>query len=910
MGIVSIGKSLEKVCNIRPSDSFFDFFNIKRPEISITKFTDLSHLKNQLVIIEKKNNSKVFLRGQFEFLESEKCYLFVGTPWFESMDQVHQYGLTLHDFTLHDPMIDLLHVLKTQEITTEEIKQLYITVNEQKDKLKRSESNYRTIIEKATDIIYKINFEGYFTFVNEIAERITGYTKAELLTMRYSQLIRNDYKKQAFAIYRDQIVNKTPTSYFEFPLVTKQGKEIWMGQSVQYPQGDTAKPELTALAIDINKRKQAEQNLKLQEEKYRNIIANMNLGLLEVDNDENIQFANQSFCNMSGYTLQELAGKKASMILLEGDVKEMVADKNEKRKGGIADMYSVRVKNKSGEEKWWIISGAPRYNDEGILVGSVGIHLDITEQKLLEQELKIAKLKAEDSSKTKEVFLATMSHEIRTPLNAIIGMTDLMRTNIKSRNKENLDILNFSAKNLLALITDILDLSKIDSGKIEIGKNHINLKILLNGVFQTFKPICEERDVELILNVDVSVPESINGDELRLSQILNNLLSNAIKFTPKGYVKLNVNAEHLTDNKMRFYFKITDTGIGIRKNKLSSIFNDFEQADAAIERQFGGTGLGLGITKKLIELHGGEIKVESKINKGSSFSFFIDYEMSAEKKKRNQQKKIITKAEQFSIKDKTVLLVEDNLANQKVALSYLGQWGLKCDIANNGKEAMEILQNNKYDLALVDLFMPVMDGFETIKQIRKNKAIKSLPIIALTASAEINLMDRAIALGADKCLTKPFNAQQLHYTILGLLNIEELKKEGIVKELTPLKTAEKFRVINLKKIEEASLGSKSFVLDMFDILGKEIPELFKEATTCLLKSEYMLFSKVIHKMKNNLLMLGMESIREDLQFIEEHSKKGERMAEVKTAFERLNKIWIKAKAELHKAKKLAVLENK
>ena len=385
------------------------------------------------------------------------------------------------------------------------------------------------------------------------------------------------------------------------------------------------------LNVQIERQKQMEGQLILQEEKYRNIIANMNLGLLEVDNNDIIQFVNQSFCHMSGYSFDELIGQKGSLLMMSEKDREIMSSKDEIRKAGTSDLYSLQIKNKSGEPRWWVISGAPRFNDSGELVGSVGVHLDITEQKNLEHELKIAKQKAEESSKAKESFLATMSHEIRTPLNAIVGITDLMRMNLKSRNNENLEILSFSSKNLLALITDILDLSKIDAGKIDLCANPIDIKLLIKGTLQTFKPACEEKSVELIVDIDSSVPDTVTGDELRPSQILNNLISNAIKFTPKGFVKVVVRSYPIENEKNRFDFKIIDSGIGIKKDKLKSVFNDFEQADSEIVRHYGGTGLGLSITKKLVELHGGTISIESKFNVGTTFSFFIDYAVPKEK---------------------------------------------------------------------------------------------------------------------------------------------------------------------------------------------------------------------------------------------------------------------------------------
>jgi PAS domain S-box-containing protein len=644
-------------------------------------------------------------------------------------------------------------------------------------------------------------------------------------------------------------------------------------------------------------------NLKLQEEKYRNIIANMNLGLLEVDIEDNIQHANQSFCKMSGYTLEELIGKKAAELFIDEEEKIIIEEKNVSRKEGVSDMYSIQVKNKNGEKRWWVVSGAPRYNDSGQLVGSVGIHLDLTEQKHLEEELKIAKLKAEESSKAKESFLATMSHELRTPLNAIVGITELMQMDAKTSNKENLDILSFSSKTLLALISDILDLSKIDAGKIELTSNPFNLKQLLNGINQMFRAACEEKNVELILNIDNTVPEFIIGDELRLSQILNNLISNAVKFTSKGFVKINVTADVISSDIRKLNFKVSDSGIGIKKESLKTIFEDFEQADKKIATRFGGTGLGLSITKKLIQLIGGEIKVESKLNKGSTFSFNLVFEIAKSEQKGNEIDNTGQQLVTLKLEDKTILIVEDNIVNQKVAVSYLNHWGLKYDIANNGKEALHMMVKKHYDLALIDLFMPVMDGFETIKRIRKNKAFKGFPIIALTASAELNLMDKAIELGADRCITKPFNSQQLHDTIVSLIRVEHYEVSVNKKSNPAKKPSLEFKFIDLKNLNDASLGSQKFVGDMLNILSSEIPASIKAAENLLQAGNWINFSKEIHKLKNSMLMLGIESLRNDLRFMEEYSKKNQKTDEVAATFKRLKATWKKALPEIADAKK-------
>ena len=899
--ITSAGSSLQKVSKAQANDLFCDFFTIKRPALFPNNFKDFIEVKGQQVVIEVQNEKKIAFKGQIDFLEDLQSYLFVGTPCFAGVDQMQELDLSLNDFTLNEPLLDLLQVLQNREFASDEVNQLLITLQNQKNKLQQSEAKYRAIVETATDIIYKVNELGYFTFVNEVAERITGYSREELLQMYFPKLISKPYRANAIAFYIDQLTNQTPTTYLEFPIMSKTKKEIWIGQSVQWAKNEEGQVELTSLAFNISQRKQAEQNLILQEEKYRNIIANMNLGLMEVDLNDTVQYVNQSFCKMSGFNAEDMVGKKAVDLLMSKTERDLIMQKTEQRKDGVSDLYELPIKNKTGELRWWLISGAPRYNDEGELVGTVGIHLDITDQKRLEIELKLAKNKAEDSSKAKESFLATMSHEIRTPLNAIVGITDLMKLDKKTWNEENLDILSFSAKNLLALITDILDLTKIDAGKITMAQNPIDLKALLTGINQMFRSSCEEKNVEIILSIDTSVPQNVRGDELRLSQILNNLISNAVKFTHKGYVKINVSASQVTETgKTRIAFKVTDTGIGIRKDKLETIFNVFEQADSSIVRQFGGTGLGLSITKKLIELQGGEIKVESKLNKGSSFSFYIDYEVS--KARKTVSEDILTKSEIKGVGDKLILLVEDNIVNQKVALSYLNHWGMKCEVANNGLEAMEMLNDKHYDLALIDLFMPVMDGFETLKRIRRTKALKKMPAIALTASAEVSLMENAIAMGANKCLTKPFNAQQLHETLLDLLNIEDGSQAEKQSPYNTLSVENEAPLIHLKTLEDASMGSQSFIHDMLETLGTEIKDLIYVAGKLLHEGNYVQFGNTIHKLKSNMLMLGMDFLHHDLRFMEENGRKQERTDELEPVFNRLQNTWQKAKKELEQLK--------
>jgi CheY-like chemotaxis protein/HPt (histidine-containing phosphotransfer) domain-containing protein len=442
--------------------------------------------------------------------------------------------------------------------------------------------------------------------------------------------------------------------------------------------------------------------------------------------------------------------------------------------------------------------------------------------------------------------------------------------NQQPENRENLEILSFSASNLLSLITDILDFSKIDAGKIEFARAEFDLQHLLNGTNHSFKSRCEEKQVHLQLNIDKNIPPVIIGDELRLAQVLNNLLGNAVKFTSAGQIILHAGYETINPRKIRLKFEVKDTGIGIKKEKLEHIFDEFVQADARIVKDFGGSGLGLSITRKLIQLQGGDIHVSSRFGKGTSFTFFIDYEVS-DKQQLQRKYEVVKQTEKVFHPGLRILLVEDNLANQKVAVSYFEHWGLNADVANNGVEALQCLREHPYDLVLTDLFMPVMDGFETITKIRQQLKRKALPIIALTASAETKLIDRALKAGANRCLTKPFNPKELQQTLIELLhqNNEPKPNQVQMRVVSSSYTPEmKLKHINLKRIEEASLGKPAFVREMLQICKSEIPQTLQQAQHYFNDANYTHFAKSIHKLKNTLLMIGLDEWSTHLQFME------------------------------------------
>lgn len=397
------------------------------------------------------------------------------------------------------------------------------------------------------------------------------------------------------------------------------------------------------------------------------------------------------------------------------------------------------------------------------------LELEIKRRAEIEVELNKAKNIAEEAAQAKQQFLSTMSHEIRTPLNAIINTANLlMEEDPRPDQLDNIEILQFSADNLMRLINDILDFSKIDSGKIEFESVEFELRKLLNGIRQSFEYLAVKKGVELAMEVDDAVPNVIRGDSVRLSQILINLVGNAIKFTEHGKVSVEVSVYHDTPDTTELFIKVVDTGIGIPDDKQQYIFESFTQASSSTTRKYGGTGLGLAITKKLIGLQGGELELKSKYGEGSTFSFRLKFSKS---EKTHIQEEMMMRTAFRSLKGLRVLVVEDNLVNQKIVSKFLVKWEASVDIADNGKIAVDKIMETTYDVVLMDLHMPEMNGYDATSLVRSMEGtyFKDLPIIALTASAFLEDRDKIYTFGMSGYIIKPFNPTELYWKISSFL---------------------------------------------------------------------------------------------------------------------------------------------
>ncbi|MHA4894128.1 ATP-binding protein [Pedobacter sp. PWIIR3] len=394
----------------------------------------------------------------------------------------------------------------------------------------------------------------------------------------------------------------------------------------------------------------------------------------------------------------------------------------------------------------------------------------IDKAKELETQLIVSKDIAEKAALTKSQFLSTMSHEIRTPMNAVIGFTHLLlKMEPRPDQMEYLRLLKFSAENLLVLINDILDFSKIEAGKVEFEEADFSIKELVSNIRLALLQKANEKNIQLKLLIDQDLPDVVKGDPVRLGQILTNLIGNAVKFTKEGKVTIVASFNKRTLTHTIIDFEVTDTGIGIPEDKLPYIFDSFTQAASDTTRKFGGTGLGLTITKKLLELMGSKIKVRSEFGRGSEFCFSLEMKNSdVQFISKNSVHEIETK----SLKGVKLLIAEDNAINVILAKQYMMIWDVECDVAENGEIALTLVQTNDYDMVLMDLQMPEKDGYQTTIEIRKlaGEKYQKLPIIALTASAMLDIKDQAFVVGMNDYISKPFNPDELYRKIAHYAN--------------------------------------------------------------------------------------------------------------------------------------------
>ena len=983
--IIEVGNSLEKTYPSIKGRNFKEIFSFKRPWSIKYTFESILEYSNQLFILNGLEADTMF-RWQVIPLENTCHILFIGNPWIVSVEEMHQKGLVLNDFALHDILPDIFQFLKASQINNNDMRILANELQSQKDllqnvidllphqiflkdlnsrfllvnkkveelfgasakeivgktynefnnkpdilgeynlsdafviktkqkveitqepqkshtgksitnhisklpfevngelkgvlgiavdiserleyenKLKISEDKYRALIENALDIIYQINEDTQIVFINTLAITISEYSMEELLSKKFIDLMRDDYKESAIKFYKSKAFLDEPIqSYFEFPLITKSGKEIWISQKVQSIFEDNKIVGFQGFARDITLEKKlelerlnTENELKETALRLKSLIENLNKGILVEDEDGKILAVNDVFCKLFKINIKpnELIGLEVDSLNEVINLSVNNVDDYRNRLKEILDYKTIII-----DEEIELNSGVVLERDykpifvQNLYKGHLWTYKDVTSKKMVEKELLKAKEDAEASSLAKEQFLSTMSHEIRTPMNAVIGITQLLINNEpKKEQLEYLTAIKYSADNLLGLINNILDFSKIESGNIGIENVDFDLHYLMQKVQNIFKFQADEKGIKLMVYLDHAVNKYLKGDTVRLNQIITNLVGNALKFTEFGNIEILI-YNSLT-RKNNIVFEVRDTGIGIEKDKLSKIFEKFTQANSDTTRKYGGTGLGLTITKLLVELLGGTISVESKVDVGTKFIVELPFEYGSEELVLKTNLKVMEMAGKLS--GKKVLLVEDNKLNQLIAKEFMKQWGLEVVTAENGVEAISVLDSGQeFDLVLMDLQMPLMDGFTTTEYIRKNYQGKflNMPIIALSAATSMEVKSKIVQVGMNDFISKPFESQSLFTKISEYILLNSDSNRGESNK----KNKKNSFVFSLKYYEDFSGGNKDFVKEMINVYLEETPLILESLNDSVNSNLVTEIAPICHKLKTSFTMLGVDA---------------------------------------------------
>jgi len=642
----------------------------------------------------------------------------------------------------------------------------------------------------------------------------------------------------------------------------KEAESLLESKSLELYQ---ANEKLLHLNQQLKEQVDFRSNQLIQNElKYNTLIDNMDLGLIEVDKEHRILKANRSFIKLVGYSEEELLRMDARSLVPSDAFLERINSENDQRLEGQSNVYENCLIHKDGQAIWVLLSGTPIHNTEGEVVGSIGIHFDITYMKDLQRKLVQARKDAENAREAEKQFLANMSHEIRTPLNAIIGMSHLlMDTSLDYEQKEYISVLQSSSEMLLRLISDVLDFSKIESGQLDVQKRPFNLVGIVELLKRTYQLRLEDTPVRFELDMDTELINQLEGDDLLLNQMLNNLLSNAEKFTEKGTISLDVHTLRREEEKVWVRFQVSDTGIGIAKDDQEHIFKSYRQAKSDTRIHYGGTGLGLPITLKLAELMGGKVAFESEEGQGTTFTLDLPFVDTGKPNLPSVGKKQVTGNQPDRIGK--VLVVEDNAINRKYLSTLLKKWEIPFDFAFHGRIAVDKCEQNVYALILMDLQMPEMNGYEATLAIRNRENPNcEVPIIALTASAIQADRDRAFQCGMDGFLSKPITPSQLS-DVLGKYWSETVIATQPTVERRPSSGDLSFDKSVLREFYGDDL---EYAKEMFDLFLSESEKSLPALEKAVDRMDEQTIKSIAHRIKPSVRMVGFTSLADHLQSLE------------------------------------------
>jgi PAS domain S-box-containing protein len=624
-----------------------------------------------------------------------------------------------------------------------------------------SDESFRLLVENVTDYaIVLLSREWCVETWNAGAEAIYGYEVEEIVGRHFSCFYSAEDVENGIPDRDMETVQSVGRCEVEGFWVRKDASRFW-GNVVTTALRDQSGnlKGFSVISRDISKRKKREEALVASEQRFR-AMAEAIPAMVAIYVGKGHAYLNRASETTLGYTRDELL-KLSFLDYIHPEFRELVSQRSLARQRGedVPSRYEIKLVHKSGRELWIDFSATLIEYEAKQAV--LGIAIDVTERKELEEDLRKAKDTAEAATRAKSSFLANMSHEIRTPMNAVIGMTSLvLETELNDLQRTYLNIVQDSAESLLTLINDILDFSKIEANQLELDLAVFQLRDVLGDAMKTLAHRVKGKDLELACRVAPSVPEYIKGDPYRLRQVVTNLVANAIKFTNQGEVVLDVSEEPSTEGGPHLHFSVRDTGIGIPADKQHLLFSAFSQVDSSTTRRYGGTGLGLAITARLVRLMGGDVWVESEPGKGSTFHFTAQFCRAPQ----------ISLEPRESLKDVRVLIVDDNATNRLILCEMLSKWEMRPNGVESAEAALQELRraeqsHEPYNLVLSDVHMPEVDGFELVSQIRGDDRLRSTVIMMLSSGASPEDAARCRNLGAAAHLMKPIKQSELYQTI-------------------------------------------------------------------------------------------------------------------------------------------------
>ncbi|UZO80452.1 ATP-binding protein [Aquimarina sp. ERC-38] len=761
-----------------------------------------------------------------------------------------------------------------------------------------------TLLNKFSEIGHSYNHPAF----SEIKSKLEPFCKQECFTTLYNP---EKFNALSLKIYQSALIvfgtTDTTTMYLEVyqyffksyflldsftSLLQVIPKEIFGTNLINLP----SKPDMLRMLQNqlvsieevndqlndkIQERDRIEEDLKQSERIKARILDTAMDGIILSDQEGIVLDWNKQAENILKVKKEETIGKSIYRLVprkLREQLKNSFSDYVTKGKGDFINKRIEREVILKDNSKIYVELTIVAIHVKGeVLFNS--FFRDITDRKIIELEIKEAKKIAEKSALAKATFLSNMSHEIRTPLNVILGLTNILQksgfSNIE-QDQKNLDGIKYSAENLLVLINDILDFSKIEAGKLTIQPSDFNILESIDNLTRGFLIKAHEKGIQFKTEIDPELPKFIKGDQHRLHQILTNLLGNAIKFTKHGCVTLQIKLKETTFSGMRIQFSIIDTGLGIPEEKLERIFESFYQVHAPGKHKFEGTGLGLSISRQLIELQGGILEAESTINVGSTFTFQLNYEQSKFIPVTKKDSKNSSRVQTDLPKKMKILVVEDNKMNSFFLNQLLTNWNLSATVAMNGVEALQLLENDTFDVILMDMHMPVMDGLETTSVIRNhtNPLIRNIPVICCSADVYPEAKKAALEVGMDYYLTKPIHEEALEKLLATITQSKPLVRTRVrqmnrLKIETPqVSKQKKYTYCNFNFIESTFRNDPNSICSVLQMFMNETPKDFEDLRKYLKAADQIMIKETAHKIKSSYHTFGIYKEAEYLQDLE------------------------------------------